>query len=140
MNPRGQVAPQTQLRRVPTTPPCCLAHGQVTPQAQFEESANDRACTRLQLWSPINLVHFNALFLRRPLFWTSFFLKTPSKSNRNRQKGVCRKDGQQDHKKDRSQNLADLKMCPALLLGNLDAVTAPESLQIRVRKPTLQIS
>ena len=42
MNPRGQVAPQTQLRRVPPAPPLFSAHGQVAPQAQLEESANDR--------------------------------------------------------------------------------------------------
>ena len=42
MNPRGQVAPQTQLRRVPTTPPLFLGAGQVAPQAQLEESAKDR--------------------------------------------------------------------------------------------------
>ena len=42
MNPRGQVAPQTQLRRVPPAPPLFSAQGQVAPQAQLEESANDR--------------------------------------------------------------------------------------------------
>ena len=46
----------------------------------------------------------------------------------------------QDHKKERSQNFADSKLRPAPVLDNLDAVTVPKSLQIKVRKQTLQIS
>ena len=54
-------------------------------------------------------------------------------------KNVPYKNGQTKKERNR-QNLADLEPSPAPILDTLDADNVPKSLQIRVRKPTLQIS
>ena len=86
MNPRGQVAPQAQLRRVPATPPFLFvsgtggAAGAIWGECQRPRRArspgSDRWLSRIWRKSPKS-VHFDAELFLDPLFSTCFFLKLP---------------------------------------------------------------